>query len=180
MILLKLYWSFLLIGFGSFGGLSMIPQISNEVLSHGWMTADQVTDIVAIAEMTPGPLGLNCATFAGIQAAGIPGAIAANLGTLTPSLTLCALAAIFFYRFKDSKLMQQILIGVRPACLGMVLGIIVSLCLNNYVDSTGLRLPSLIISLIDLILILWKKVSIPLILVFSAITGLILFGILGI
>lgn len=180
MILLKLYWSFLLIGFGSFGGLSMIPQISNEVLSHGWMTADQVTDIVAIAEMTPGPLGLNCATFAGIQAAGIPGAIAANLGTLTPSLTLCALAAVFFYRFKDSKLMQQILIGVRPACLGMVLGITVSLCLSNYVDSTGLKLPSLIIGLIDLTLILWKKVSIPLILVFSAITGLILFGILGI
>lgn len=53
MVLLKLYWSFLLIGFGSFGGLSMIPQISNEVLSHGWMTVDQVTDIVAIAEMTP-------------------------------------------------------------------------------------------------------------------------------
>lgn len=180
MILLKLYWSFLLIGFGSFGGLSMIPQISNEVLSHGWMTADQVTDIVAIAEMTPGPLGLNCATFAGIQAAGIPGAIAANLGTLTPSLTLCALAAVFFYRFKDSKLMQQILIGVRPACLGMVLGITVSLCLSNYVDSTGLKLPSLIIGLIDLTLILWKKVSIPLILIFSAITGLILFGILGI
>ena len=49
MILLKLFWSFLLIGFGSFGGLSMIPQISNEVLSHGWMTAEQVTDIVAIA-----------------------------------------------------------------------------------------------------------------------------------
>lgn len=180
MILLKLYWSFLLIGFGSFGGLSMIPQISNEVLSHGWMTANQVTDIVAIAEMTPGPLGLNCATFAGIQAAGIPGAIAANLGTLTPSLTLCALAAVFFYRFKDSKLMQQILVGVRPACLGMVLGIIVSLSLSNYVDSTGLKLPSLIIGLIDLTLILWKKVSIPLILIFSAITGLILFGILGI
>ena len=54
MILLKLFWSFLLIGFGSFGGLSMIPQISNEVLSHGWMTAEQVTDIVAIAEMTRG------------------------------------------------------------------------------------------------------------------------------
>lgn len=180
MILLKLYWSFLLIGFGSFGGLSMIPQISNEVLSHGWMTADQVTDIVAIAEMTPGPLGLNCATFAGIQAAGIPGAIAANLGTLTPSLTLCALAAVFFYRFKDSKLMQQILIGVRPACLGMVLGIIVSLSLSNYFGPTGLKLPSLIIGLIDLTLILWKKVGIPLILIFSAVTGLILFGVAGI
>ena len=98
MVLLELYWSFLLIGFSSFGGLSMIPQISDQVLSHGWMTAEQVTDIVAIAEMTPGPLGLNCATFAGMQAAGIPGAIAANLGTLTPTLTLCAAAAAFFNR----------------------------------------------------------------------------------
>ena len=67
MVLLDLYWSFLLIGFGSFGGLSMIPQITGEVLSHGWMTVEQVTDIVAIAEMAPGPLGLNCATFAGMQ-----------------------------------------------------------------------------------------------------------------
>ena len=79
MVLLKLYWSFLLIGFSSFGGLSMIPLISSEMVSNGWMTVSQVTDIVAIAEMTPGPLGLNCATFAGMQAAGIPGAIAANL-----------------------------------------------------------------------------------------------------
>ena len=105
MVLLELYWSFLLIGFSSFGGLSMIPQISDQVLSHGWMTAEQVTDIVAIAEMTPGPLGLNCASFAGMQAAGIPGAIAANLGVLTPTLTLCALAAVFFNRFRDGKLM---------------------------------------------------------------------------
>lgn len=95
MVLLELYWSFLLIGFSSFGGLSMIPQISDQVISHGWMNASQVTDIVAIAEMTPGPLGLNCATFAGMQAAGIPGAVAANLGTLTPALTLCALTAAF-------------------------------------------------------------------------------------
>lgn len=85
MVLLKLYWSFLLIGFSSFGGLSMIPQISSEMVSNGWMTVSQVSDIVAIAEMTPGPLGLNCATFAGMQAAGIPGAIAANLGALAPT-----------------------------------------------------------------------------------------------
>ena len=107
MILLKLFWSFMLIGFGSFGGLSMIPQISNEVLSHGWMTADQVTDIVAIAEMTPGPLGLNCASFAGMQAAGIPGAIAANFGVLMPSITLCAVADIFYHLFHESKVMKH-------------------------------------------------------------------------
>ena len=180
MVLLELFWSFLLIGFGSFGGLSMIPQISNEVLSHGWMTVDQVTDIVAIAEMTPGPLGLNCASFAGMQAAGIPGAIAANLGVLTPSLTLCAVAAVFFYRFKESKLMQHILVGVRPACLGMVLGVLVSLSMSNYAGTAGWNLPAIAIGCVDAALLLKWKVSIPKILIFSAAAGLVIFGILGI
>ena len=180
MVLLELFWSFLLIGFGSFGGMSMIPQISNEVLSHGWMTVDQVTDIVAIAEMTPGPLGLNCASFAGFQAAGVPGAIAANLGVLMPTLTLCALAAMFFSRFKDSRIMQRILIGVRPACLGMVLGVLVSLSLSNYASQRGLNLPCIAIGVVDLILLLKCKVSIPVILIFSAGAGLLLFGVFGI
>ena len=179
MILLELYWSFLLIGFGSFGGLSMIPQISDQVLNHGWMTVEQVTDIVAIAEMTPGPLGLNCATFAGIQAAGIPGALAASLGVLTPSLTLCAAAAMFFNRFKQSSLMQRILIGVRPACLGMVLGVLLSLSMNNYITPSGIYYPVLAISLVNLVLLLKFKVSIPAVLLFSAGAGLVLFGFLG-
>ena len=120
MIYIELFVSFLLIGFTSFGGMSMIPLINAEMLSHGWMTATEVSDIVAIAEMTPGPLGLNCASFAGMQAAGIPGAIAANLGVLTPSVTLCAAAAVFFHKFRGSRVMQWILVGVRPICLGMV------------------------------------------------------------
>ena len=67
MIYIELFVSFLLIGFTSFGGMSMIPLINAEMLSHGWMTATEVSDIVAIAEMTPGPLGINCATFAGTR-----------------------------------------------------------------------------------------------------------------
>ena len=63
MVLLELFWSFMKIGFFSFGGLTMIPVINDEVLLHGWMTADEVMDIVAVAEMTPGSLGINCATF---------------------------------------------------------------------------------------------------------------------
>lgn len=179
MVLLKLYWSFLLIGFSSFGGLSMIPQISNEVVSNGWMTVSQVTDIVAIAEMTPGPLGLNCATFAGMQAAGIPGAIAANLGTLTPTFTLCAAAAAFFYHFKESRFMKRMLLGVRPACLGMVLGVLVSLTLSNYAGDTGLNYPAIIIGVIDLVLLLKYKVSIPKIILISAGMGLVIFGLMG-
>lgn len=179
MTLLKLYWSFLLIGFSSFGGLSMIPQISSEVVSNGWMTVSQVTDIVAIAEMTPGPLGLNCATFAGMQAAGIPGAIAANLGAMAPTYTLCALAAAFFFRFKESLFVRRMLIGVRPACFGMVLGVLVSLTLSNYFPETSVNLPAICIGAVDLILLLKYNVSIPKIILFSAGMGLVLFGALG-
>ena len=179
MVLLKLYWSFLIIGFSSFGGLSMIPQISAEVVKNGWMTVSQVTDIVAIAEMTPGPLGLNCATFAGMQAAGIPGAIAANLGTLAPTYTLCAIAAAFFFRFKESKFVRRILLGVRPACFGMVVGVVISLTLSNYFPDFSANLPALVIGAEDLALLLKFKAGIPTILLFSAGMGLVLFGMLG-
>lgn len=180
MVLLELFWSFLLIGFSSFGGLSMIPQISDQVLSHGWMTAEQVTDIVAIAEMTPGPLGLNCATFAGMQAAGIPGAIAANLGALTPALTLCAVAAAFFNRFRESRIMQRILVGVRPACLGMVLAVLVNLAGSTYLKQGTPHYASMGIGLLDLVLVVKCKVSIPVVILLSAGLGLLLFGVLGI
>ena len=73
--LFQLFWSFCQIGYTSFGGMSMVPLINDEMVSHGWMTASEVSDIVAIAEMTPGPIGLNCATFAGMRVAGILGSV---------------------------------------------------------------------------------------------------------
>ena len=177
MVLLKLYWSFLLIGFSSFGGLSMIPQISDQVITNGWMTVRQVTDILSIAEMTPGPLGLNCATFAGIQAAGIPGAIVANLGILTPTFSLGTLVAVFFYRYKDNRIMEKLLTGIRPACLGMVLGVLLSIMRSTYIAENSIVIGSIIIGFADFIL-LWKyKISIPKIILFSAGMGTVLFGI---
>ena len=178
MVLLKLYWSFLLIGFSSFGGLSMIPQISDQVVSNGWMTESQVTDILSIAEITPGPLGLNCATFAGIQAAGIPGAIVANLGILTPTFTLGALISVFFYRYKNNRVMDRLLSGIRPVCLGMVLGVLLSIIKSTYITENSVNVWSVVIGLVDIIL-LWKfKISIPKIILFSAGMGAVLFGVL--
>ena len=72
MIYLELVLSFLMIGFTSFGGMSMVPLINDQMLSHGWMTASEVADIVAIAEMTPGPLGINCQKIAVPQGEGLP------------------------------------------------------------------------------------------------------------
>lgn len=172
MIYLQLFWSFLKIGFTSFGGLSMIPLISSEMLSHNWMTASEVSDIVAIAEMTPGPLGLNCATFAGIRAAGFFGAIAANMGILMPTLTLCLIAAIFLSKFKKAKLMQNIMTGVRPACFAMVVGVCLTLALTNYSNAAAVSVPLILIGVLDTVLLLKWKVGIPIVILISAGLGI--------
>ena len=175
LTLLKLFWSFLKIGFTSFGGLSMIPLISHEVVSNGWMNLSEVSDIVAIAEMTPGPLGLNCATFAGIKAAGIPGAIVANLGVLTPTFSVAAVAAIFFQKFQKSHRMEEILTGVRPVCIGLIIGVIVSFCQTNYIIDSAISPQAILIGVIDLVLLFKWQVSIPKIILLSALLGLVLF-----
>ncbi len=179
MVLLNLFISFVKIGFTSFGGLSMIPLITSEMTTHQWMTSAEVSDIVAIAEMTPGPLGLNCATFAGIRTAGIAGAVAANLGALTPTLTLCLLAAVFFERFRRSRIMVDVLTGVRPACVGMIFGVVFSLCASNYAPTGTVSLPSVGLGILCFILLTRFKVSIPKVICLSAVMGLLLFGVLG-
>ena len=175
LTLLKLFWSFLKIGFTSFGGLSMIPLISHEVVSNGWMNLSEVSDIVAIAEMTPGPLGLNCATFAGIKASGIPGAIVANLGVLTPTFSVAAVAAIFFQKFQKSHRMEEILTGVRPVCIGLIIGVIVSFCQTNYIIDSAISPQAILTGAIDLVLLFKWQVSIPKIILLSALLGLVLF-----
>ena len=174
MVLLELFVSFLKIGFTSFGGLSMIPLITSEMTAHGWMTASEVSDIVAIAEMTPGPLGLNCATFAGMRTAGLLGAIAANLGTL------CLLAAIFFERFRKSSFMTRLMTGVRPACVGMIFGVVISLCATNYAaEPGGVSWPAIAIGALGLLLLVRFKVSIPKVICLSGALGMLLFGVMG-
>ena len=79
MIYLLLFWSFMKVGFCSFGGMTMIPVISDIVLRYGWMTSEEVLDIVAVAEMPPGSLGINSASFVGFRTAGWLGAFCANL-----------------------------------------------------------------------------------------------------
>lgn len=179
MLLLQLLWSFTKIGFTSFGGLSMIPLITSEMTAHGWMTQAEVSDIVAIAEMTPGPLGLNCATFAGMRTAGLPGAIFANLGTLMPTLIVALLAAMFLERFKDSTIMQSIMVGVRPVCVGMIFGVALSLSGENYVRSAAPYVPYIALGAVDVFLLLKVKLTIPKLIGLNAVAGLILFGALG-
>lgn len=179
MIYLKLLWSFTKIGFTSFGGLSMIPLITGEMVRNGWMTASEVSDIVAIAEMTPGPLGLNCATFAGLRTAGVLGTIAANLGVLMPTITIGIMAAAFFERFKSSTAMSHVMVGVRPACVGMIGGVMLSMCQENYVINGSVSFSTIVIGLLDLLLLVKFKLSVPKTIGISALLGMICFGALS-
>ena len=94
--------------------------------------------IIAIAEMAPGPLGTNCATFAGMRVAGIPGALAANLGVLTPTFTVCFVVGAFFECFRDSKPLAHAMMDVRPVCFGIIWAVILNLCQTNYFSPSGI------------------------------------------
>lgn len=179
MIYLELFFSFLMVGFTSFGGLSMIPLISDEMLSHGWMTAAEVADIVAIAEMTPGPLGLNCATFAGARTAGMAGALIASVGVLVPSLTLTMLAAIFLEKFKQSRLLDEALFGIRPVCIGMIFAVIVQQSIGNYAGTLFgvVSWPAVVIGLVAMLTLIRLKWSVPRTIVLSAVLGVVLCGV---
>ena len=173
MTIMQLFWSFCQIGFTSFGGLSMIPLISSEMVGHGWMTSTEVSDIVAIAEMTPGPLGLNCATFAGIRVAGIIGALAANLGILMPTFTVCAVAAVFFERFKGSNVLKNIMGFVRPVCIGLIWAVIINLCLTNYIEGSSVQISAILIGILGVYLIIRRKWSVPKVICVGAVLGML-------
>lgn len=177
MIYLKLFVSFLLIGFTSFGGMSMVPLINSEMIRNGWMTATEVADIVVIAEMTPGPLGINCATFAGTRVAGIPGALCASLGVLAPTLSVCMLAAVFLKKFKESRLLQNALYGIRPVCIGMIAAVIIEQAVANYAGSWfGISWQSVLIGCVSFAALYFAKWNVPKTILLSAVLGLLLGG----
>lgn len=178
MVYLELFLVFAKIGFTSFGGMSMIPLIFEEMTGHGWMTGDQVTDLVAIAEMTPGPLGLNCATFAGNQAAGILGGLIAVLGVLMPALTLTLVAAACFERFRTSKVMVHILQVVKPICMGMIVSVMFSLAQEDYFVSGKPEPFAIGIGVISLYLLQKRKWSVPRVILLAAILGVLCFGVI--
>lgn len=122
MIYLELFWSFFQIGLFSIGGgYAALPLIQNQVVDiHSWLSMTQFADIMTIAEMTPGPIAVNSATFVGIQVAGVPGAIIATCGCVVPSCVIVMLLAYVYYRFQGLNIVQGVLSGLRPAVVAMI------------------------------------------------------------
>ena len=134
--------------------------------------------LIAIAEMTPGSLGVNAATFAGTKTDGMLGGIFAVLGVLSPPLTLTLLAAVFFQKFRTSKVMSYIMRIVKPICIGMVLGVLVGLCRQSYLtEAGGISLAGLFIGILCFVLLQKFKLSVPKVIGIAAALGLVCFGI---
>lgn len=122
MLILRLFFSFLQVGlFSVGGGYAAIPLIQNQIVDvHHLMTMSEFADLVTIAEMTPGPVTINSATFVGNKLAGLPGALICTLGAIIPSFVICLSLAYFYYKYRNFKGVQTILGALRPAVVALI------------------------------------------------------------
>ena len=122
MIFWQLFASYLKIGFFGFGGgYAMLSLIQNEVVvQHAWMTNAEFADIVAVSQITPGPIAINSATFVGLQLGGLPGALVATAGCVLPSCIIVLTLAYVYYRYRGLSMVQGVLAGLRPAVVAMI------------------------------------------------------------
>lgn len=122
MIYLKLFLSFLQIGLFSIGGgYAAMPLIQEQIVdNHGWLSLKEFTDLITIAEMTPGPIAINSATFVGNQIAGILGSIVATLACVIPSFIIVITLGRIYFRFKNLSVIQGVLEGLRPVVIALI------------------------------------------------------------
>ena len=144
MLLFKLFFAFMQIGaFSVGGGYAAIPLIQEQIVNiHGLMTMEEFSDLITVAEMTPGPILINAATFVGMRVAGVPGVpgvLLCTLGCVVPSFCICLTLAHFYYKYRSIKGVQIVLGALRPAVVALIASAGASILLLG-VFQTGLLL----------------------------------------
>lgn len=187
MIYLRLIWSYLKIGlFGFGGGYAMLSLIEREIVGPGWITEKMFTDIVAISQMTPGPIGINSATYIGYVAPihagfdnplwGILGSLLCTFVVVLPSFLLVAYTSHFISRHKESLIIRGIFSGLRPVVIGLIAS--AALLLMNgenfgYVDKDIII--SVIIAAAALATVLFTKIHPIIVILLAGVTGFIIY-----
>ncbi len=172
---LLLFWTFFKISLFSIGGgYNMIPLMQHEVAAHGWLASERFLDVLAVSEITPGPVAVNLATFAGYQVAGLTGSIVATVGVCLPGgILLLSLGAIAI-RLRDRPAFRAAMRGLMPALVGLLAA--TAIRLGMALVPSGAAFPSLQAILIftaAIGLILWKNPHPALLLFGAAATGLL-------
>ncbi len=176
--LIQLFISYLKIGFFGFGGgYAMLSLIHSEVVVHnGWLTNGEFSDIVAISQMTPGPIAINSATYVGYEVAGIWGSVVATIAVCLPALTIMMLLTRFFIKLHDNRYVKGVVAGMKPVVIGMIMAAALLLIFphsdegRSFIDGW-----SWVIFIITLILSA-RKVNPILLIVLSAIIGIVVYG----
>ncbi len=147
--LLALFWLCLKVSLFTFGGgAAVVPLMQQTLVTGGFMTLQESVDLVAIAQMTPGPFSINAATFAGMKLFGFGGAVVATLGVSLPSILLTLLIARFFFSFHKKPTVQAVLSGIRPVVLALIASAVWVIARQSLVlPAGGLDLPAIAIAL---------------------------------
>ncbi len=121
MTYLRLFWEFFKAGlFAIGGGMATLPFLQDIGAETGWYTYSELMNMLAVSESTPGPIGINMATYVGFTVAGVPGAIVSTVGEITPSIIVILLVAAMLKKFRDNRLVDQAFYGLRPASTGLI------------------------------------------------------------
>lgn len=125
-LILKLFYIFFKVGlFGFGGGYVILPMIFQEIQKLGIMSASEFSDVVALSNITPGPIAINAATYVGYRTAGIPGAISATIGVAMPSFIIITIIIAFLNKFRKSETVRAVLEGIKPATVGLIASTVV-------------------------------------------------------
>lgn len=176
--LLSLFVSYLKIGFFGFGGgYAMLSLIHSEVVvRNGWITNSEFTDIVAISQMTPGPIAINSVTYIGYEVAGIFGSVVATTAVCLPALTLMMLITHFFLRLQHNRYVRGAVMGMRPVVVGMIASAALLLILphdtegRSFVDGWSWAIFALTL------LLSARKVNPIILILLSGIAGVLIYG----
>ena len=159
MIFLQLFFEFFKTGlFAIGGGLATLPFLQDMSARTGWFTTDQLADMIAISECTPGPIGVNMATYAGFLVKGVPGAVTATLGLICPSVIIILIVIRILKKFQDNRYVQAAFYGLRPASTGLIGAAcfsvaVIALTVTDAANVTGL--PAIRWKAVILAVILW-------------------------
>lgn len=122
MLIIKLFFAFIQVGlFSVGGGYAAIPLIQEQIVNlFGLMTLEEFSDLITVAEMTPGPISINSATFVGMRLAGIPGVLICSVGCIIPSFCICLTLAHYYYKYRNVSGVQVVLGSLRPAVVALI------------------------------------------------------------
>ena len=188
MLLLKLFFAFIQVGlFSVGGGYAAIPLIQEQIVNiYGMMTLEEFSDLITVAEMTPGPISINSATFVGMRIAGIPGVLICSIGCIIPSFCICLTLAHFYYKYRSVSGVQIVLGSLRPAVVALIASAGASILMLGLFQAElkevvlgNIRYVALGIFVIALWILRKYKASAISIILGSGIVGTIIYALLG-